>query len=726
MAKKVCKVPVVMQMEALECGAACLCMIAAYHGKWLPLTQVRSDCGVSRDGSIAKNILNAGRSYGFKAAGYKLEPASLESLPLPAIIHWNFNHFVVLSGLDLAHGKIYLNDPARGRVVVSLEEFDQSFTGIALTFEPTEEFKPEGKQKSVLTFAKRCLKGALKPFLLAMAISTGLSILGMMSPIFNRIFLDNLLSGSSPEWFYPFLGIMVVVMIVQVLIEIVQSIYWLKIEGKFAVTSSSKFMWHVLRLPLEFFSQRYVGDIVSRQESTAGIALTLIKQIAPMFIKIISMFFYLFFMLKYSWVLTLIGVGATVINVLIARYTSNKMLDFQRAASPNQGKILSVTYTGFEMIETIKSTGAESGYFERWAGFFAKQNNDNVNISKFTQYVGAIPGFISSIADMVLLFSGIYLIIHGEFTIGMLMAFQSFLSSFLGPIGEIVDIYSNFIGMRCDMERVEDVLDYPTDVPDDINNNNNNIIENCSEKERSRKLRGEVKLDNITFGYGRLSAPLIENFSVDLKPGSWVAIIGGSGSGKSTIAKLVTGLYKPWSGKITFDGKTKEEIDPYRFHSSVAIVDQEKVMFHDTIKNNIKMWDDSIEDFAVIMAARDSDIHDTIMSRPNGYNHVLSEGGKDFSGGQCQRIEIARALAQEPSIVILDEATSALDAKTEHLVMENVRQAGCTCIVIAHRLSTIRDCDEIIVLDHGKVVERGKHEELMSLNGKYKELVITE
>ncbi|MBP3320203.1 MAG: NHLP family bacteriocin export ABC transporter peptidase/permease/ATPase subunit [Clostridia bacterium] len=718
---KTCKVPVIMQMEALECGAACLCMIAAYYKKWIPLTQVRADCGVSRDGSIAKNILNAGRSYGFKAAGYKLEPASLDALPLPAIIHWNFNHFVVLTGFDFERGKIYLNDPASGRRVVSLEEFDQSFTGIALTFEPTEEFKPEGKQKSVLTFAKRCLKGALKPFLLAMAISTGLSVLGMLSPVFNRIFLDNLLSGSNPEWFRPFLTIMIIVMLVQVLIEVVQSIYWLKIEGKFAVTSSSKFMWHVLRLPLEFFSQRYIGDIVSRQESTATIALTLIKQIAPMFIKIISMFFYLFFMLKYSWVLTLIGVGATVLNMLIARYSSNKMLDYQRAAAPNQGKILSVTYTGFEMIETIKSTGAESGYFERWAGFFAKQNNDNVNISRFTQYFGAIPSFISTIADMILLFSGVYLIIHGEFTIGMLMAFQSFLSSFLEPIDEIVDIYSNFVSMRCDMERVEDVLDYPTDVNEEIK-----IEENCSEKEKERKLRGEVKIDNITFGYGRLSAPLIQDFSVDLKPGSWVAIIGGSGCGKSTIAKLVTGLYKPWSGKITFDGKTKDEIDPYRFHSSVAIVDQDKVMFHDTIKNNIKMWDESIEDFAVIMAAKDSDIHESIVSRPDGYNHVLSEGGKDFSGGQCQRIEIARALAQEPSIIILDEATSALDAKTEHLVMENVRKAGCTCIVIAHRLSTIRDCDEIIVLDKGSVVERGKHEDLMKLNGKYKQLVITE
>lgn len=714
---KICKVPVIMQMEALECGAACLCMIAAYYKKWLPLTQVRSDCGVSRDGSIAKNILNAGRSYGFKAAGYKLEPSSLESLPLPAIIHWNFNHFVVLCGMDFQKGKIYINDPARGRVTVSLEEFDQSFTGIALTFVPTEDFKPEGKQKSVLTFARRCLKGALKPFVLATLVSSALAIIVLISPIFSRVFLDNLLSGSNPEWFYPFLAIMVVVLVVQVLIGIINAVYWLKIEGKFALTSSAEFMWHVLRLPLDFFSQRYVGDIVSRQESTANIALTIIRKIAPMFVKIVTMFFYLFFMLNWSWVLTLVGIGATVLNMLVARYTSNKMLNYQRAAASNQGKIISVTYTGFEMIETIKSTGAESGYFERWAGYFSKQNNDGVAISKLTQYIGAIPSFIDSITDLIILFSGVYLIMHGQFTIGILMAFQSYLERFLAPITDIIDIYSNFVSMRCEMERVEDVLDYQTDVKEIPSNNL---------KTNERKLKGSVELENITFGYGNLSAPLLENFNMSLKPGSWVAIIGGSGSGKSTVAKLVTGLYKPWSGKITFDGKTKDEIDPYKFHSSVAIVDQEKVMFHDTIKNNIKMWDDSIEDFAVMMTAKDSDIHEAIVSRPDGYNHVLKEGGKDFSGGQCQRIEIARTLAQEPSVIILDEATSALDAKTENIVMENIRRIGCTCIVIAHRLSTIRDCDEIIVLDKGKVVERGKHDELMAQNGKYRELVITE
>lgn len=710
------KVPVIMQMEALECGAACVCMIAAYYKKWIPLTQVRSDCGVSRDGSVAKNMLAAARSYGFKTAGYKLEPEALGSITLPAIIHWNFNHFVVLCGIDYNKKKAYINDPARGRVVVDMDEFDQAFTGIALTLVPTEEFKPEGKQKSVISFAKRCLKGAAFPFALAMLLSIAVLVIDMATPIFQKIFIDNLLNGKNPEWTYPFLGIMFALLIFQVLVACVRSFYWLKIQGKFAVTASANFMWHVLRLPMDFFSQRYVGDVVSRQESTANIALTLIEKIAPLVPSIVSMFFYLFIMINWSLPLTIIGLSATIINMFIVRYTSKKILNFQRVLVPSQGKLSSVTYSGFEMIETIKATGAESGYFERWAGYYSKQNNANIALAKFTQYFGQLPSIIENLASCLLLFSGIYLIMNGQFTIGMLTAFQGYLSRLLSPLNDMMDLYKDIIEMRCEMERVEDVLDYKTDVDDtkvEINRD-------------ERKLRGELELSDITFGYGKLSKPLLEHFNLSVKPGGWVAIVGGSGSGKSTVAKLITGLYKPWSGDIKFDGLKREEIDPYRFHSSVSMVDQDKVMFHDTIKNNIRMWDESIEDFAVTLAAKDSDIHEAIITRPDGYNHVLNEGGKDFSGGQCQRIEIARALAQEPTVMILDEATSALDAKTEKKVMENIRKIGCTCIVVAHRLSTIRDCDEIIVLDKGEVVERGTHDELMALGGKYKELVITE
>lgn len=712
---KIKKVPVIMQLEALECGAACLCMVAAYYKKWVPLTQVRADCAVSRDGSIARNMIRAGRVYGFESAGYRVEPSAIEEITFPAIIHWDFNHFVVLCGIDRKRNKVYINDPARGRVTVTMEEFDKSFTGIALSFVPNANFKPSGKPKNIYGFVKRCLKGSFVSFALVFIISLVVELIGMANPIFSKIFIDNILSKKNPEWLIPFLGAMGLVLVVNVLIGVIQSIYWRKIEGRFAISSSAEFMWQVLRLPLNFFSQRYIGDIASRQESTSTIAITLVQKFAPIVIQIFSLIFYFFIMIRYSIILTVIGIIATILNMLVARYTSKKMLDFQRAAAPNDGKLSSVTYSGFEMIETIKSTGAENGYFERWAGYYARQNNTSVDMSKFVQYVGVIPDIIQNLTDTIILLSGVYIIMHGDFTIGMLTAFQGFLVKFFSPIQSFIGIYKNLVSMKCDVERVEDVMDYPRD---------ENIVLNTDLKDDS-KLSGNIEIKNISFGYNRLASPLIENFSLSLKPGSRVAIVGGSGSGKSTIAKLIMGLYKIWDGEITFDGKKREEIDSYRFHSSISMVDQEKTMFNDTVRNNIKMWDNSIEDFAMILATKDADIHEDIIKRPDGYDHVIREGGADFSGGQCQRIEISRALAQEPTIIILDEATSALDAKTEEIVMNNVKNMGCTCLIVAHRLSTIRDCDEIIVLDKGKVIERGTHEELMANGEVYKDLITT-
>ncbi len=713
---KIPKVPVIMQLEALECGAACLCMIAAYYKKWIPLTEVRKDCGVSRDGSIAKNILTAGRSYGFDGAGYKVEPSAIESLTLPAIIHWDFNHFVVLCGVDRKKNKVYINDPARGRVTVTMEEFDRAFTGVALCFSPNENFRPEGKPKSVLKFARRCLENSLVPLVLMVMVSLAIELIGVITPIFSKIFIDNILSKQNPEWLNPLLGIMFVVLSGRILIGIIQSVYWRKVQGKFSISASSEFMWKALKLPLEFFSQRYIGDIVARQEAVSSVALSLIQRIAPILIKIFALIFYLGVMINYSLPLTCIGLIATILDIFVARYTSKELLNFQRASIPNDGKLYSVTYSGFSMIETIKSTGAESGYFERWAGYYCKQNNASVNMSRFVYYVNIIPEIISKLANITILISGVYLILEGRFTIGMLTAFQGFLANFWDPINNFIDMYKNFIGMRCDMERIEDVLDYPEDEGLSLEN----------DTKENGKLKGYVEIKNLTFGYNRLSPPLIENFSLSLEPGKKVALVGGSGSGKSTIAKLIMGLYKPWDGEITFDGKEKREIDSYKFHSSVSMIDQEKIMFNDTIRNNIKMWDNSIEDFAMILAARDAEIHSDIISRPEGYSHTMQEGATDFSGGQCQRIEIARALALEPTIVIFDEATSALDAKTEQNVMKNINELGCTCIIVAHRLSTVRDCDEIIVLDKGKTIERGTHEELMEKDGKYKALITTE
>ena len=710
---KIAKVPVVMQMEALECGAASLCMILAHHGKWLPLEQVRLDCGVSRDGSNAKYIVKAAKAYGLKAQGYRKEPSALHDIVFPAIIHWNFNHFVVLNGFK--KDKAVLNDPARGTVEVPLDEFDKAFTGIVICFEKTESFLPEGKPRSVWGFARKRLQGTAAAF--AFVILTGILTagIGMITPLFSRVFMDNILSGKNPEWLMPFITAMLFTLVFQFVISVIQGVYWLKIEGKLAIEANASFMWHVLRLPVEFFSQRFAGDIASRQSSNESIATTLIGHLAPIFMNIILLVFYLVVMLNYSIILSVVGLVAALINMLVLRIISNKRLNMSRVMQRNAGKLSGITMSGFEMMETIKASGAENGFFERWAGYFAKQGNAEITFSQANQYYGAIPSLLQQIANIGVLMIGVYLILDGKFTIGMIMAFQGFLSSFLSPVSQLVGVGQAFIEMRSQMERVEDVMNYPPDVMD-----NEQVTMDIGQL---MKLTGKVEINNITFGYNKLSQPLIEDFSLNLKPGRSVAFVGGSGSGKSTLAKLISGLYSPWSGQIYFDGLDKKQINRDVFTSSLAVVDQEIVMFEDTIINNITMWDKSLDEATLVTACRHAQIHEDIVQREGGYSHVIKEGGMNFSGGQRQRFEIARAFAQEPSIIILDEATSALDAKTEQSIMEAVKARGITLIIVAHRLSTIRDCDEIIVLDKGKVVERGRHEELMQTGGNYALLI---
>ena len=715
--KKVAKVPVIMQMEALECGAASLAMVMAYYDKWVPLEQVRSDCGVSRDGSNAKNVLLAARNYGFEAKGYRYEPESLkEEGEFPCIVHWDFNHFVVLNGFK--NGKVYINDPARGNVVISEKQFDESFTGICLMIKPGEGFVPSGKRKSVLRFALSRLNGA-KTAIAFVAITTIISYLfSIINPVMSQIFMDRLLSRENPEWLNPYILFMCALACIEIIASIISTLYSLKINGKMSTVGSTSYMWKVMKMPMEFFSQRMVGDILQRESTNASIAATLVNTLAPLLLNMIMMFFYLFVMINYSPVLTLIGIVTLVLNLFMSRYISEKRMNLTRVVLRDSGKLSSTTLSGISMIETIKSAGAENGFFQKWAGYQASVNYQSVKFSKTNSYLMMIPSFFSSLANYAVLFLGVYYAMTSSFTLGMIMTFQGVLSSFMSPAMTLVNAGQTIQEMRTEMERIDDVMQYPEDpyVKD----------KPYSEDEDYSKLSGNIELNNVTFGYSKLAEPLIKDFSMSLKTGQRVAFVGASGCGKSTLSKLISGLQIPWSGDITFDGKHIDEIDRSVFTGSLAVVDQDIILFEDTIANNIKMWDNTIEDFEMILAARDAQIHDDIMQRQDGYQHKLTEGGKDLSGGQRQRLEIARVLAQDPSIIILDEATSALDAKTEYDVVKAIKDRGITCIVIAHRLSTIRDCDEIIVLDHGKVVERGTHDELYALNGYYTQLVTSE
>ena len=712
----VAKVPVILQLEALECGAACLAMVMAYYGKWVPLEQVRADCGVSRDGSKASNVLKAARSYGLSAKGMTYSTKALRRKgSFPCILFWNFNHFVVLSGFKGKYA--YLNDPARGQIKVPMSEFEDSFTGVALVFAKTDAFKEGGSKPDTIGFARKRLEGLGPAIGFTMLTAAIVSLVSIVYTSLGKVFVDRILTGVSPDWLVPLTSVMLALAIISGVASILNAVYLLRIQGKIAVVSSSRFMRHLLHLPMGFYSQRMIGDLQQRQSANEVIAYQLIGQLAPVLVGVIMLVLYLVIMLNYSVLLTIVGLLTVVANALLAHYISKKRVNIARAGAANAGKLYATTIGGIEMIETIKAAGAEQGYFGRWAGYQAAVNEATARTTVLNSYLGMVPMAVTQIANIVVLVLGIWLIVEGDFTPGMLLAFTGFLSAFMQPVNQLITLGQSVQEMQTQMERVDDVLRYPVDVPEEPEEQVN--VDDLE----SEKLFGQVDLEGVTFGYSPLEPPLIEGFDLHIEQGQWVALVGGSGCGKSTIGKLISGLYTPWSGTVKFDGTPIADVPRPVLRGSLAVVDQDIVSFDDTVSDNVKLWDRSIEDFEVILACRDAAIHDTIINREGGYDSRILPGGRNFSGGQLQRMEIARVLAQDPTVIILDEATSSLDAQTEAEVIKRIRDRGVTCIVVAHRLSTIRDCDEIIVLDDGKVVERGTHAELMELNGSYAELV---
>ncbi|MDR1840355.1 MAG: ATP-binding cassette domain-containing protein, partial [Holophagales bacterium] len=624
----------------------------------------------------------------------------------------NMNHFVVLKRITKKYA--CLNDPAKGGVKVPIEQFNVSFTGIAIAITPGKDFEPSGKPVSVWPFALARLKGAAPAFTFIITLSALASVIGIITILMNRVFIDEFLAAPSLKWpVYGFIAVFLAFQFLSVLLRVIDTKTSLKIAAKFAVVSSGMFMWRALRLPLDFYSSRHAEDIASRQRENDNISLSLIKLFAPLLIDAIMAAFYLFIVLRYSVLLSVIGLSSLLVNYLINKFITRKNADISRASSRDAGKLGAMTATGVEMIETIKSAGAEDRFFERWSGYHAAVNDSRIKSAKLNQWMGLIPQLVSQAVNVIIVLIGAGLIIRGDMTIGVFFAFQGFLSASIAPFSKILNAGLEMQRTKISMERVQDVFNCKTDVE----------YGEFQAEESFYKLSGLIEIKNLTFGYSRLSPPLLENFSLTVKQGGSVALVGASGCGKSTIAKLISNLYKPWSGDILFDGKPADEIPREIFTSSVSVVDQDIVLFKDSINNNIKTWDKSIEDFEVILAARDAQIHSAIIDRDGGYNGAVLEGGRNFSGGERQRLEIAGALANDPTIIIMDEATSALDARTEYDVIKAVRDRSVSTVVIAHRLSTIRDCDEIIVLDKGKVLQRGTHDELYAAEGKYRDLV---
>lgn len=714
------KVPTVLQMESVECGAAALSIILGHFGKFVPLEKLRIACGVSRDGLKATNIIKAAKEFGLDAKGYAKSIEKLMQIKTPAIIFWNFNHFLVLEGFTKK--KVYLSDPAQGRYSVSHQEFDDAYTGVVLTFDPNESFEKGNEKKGLMgSLLSRVASSKLSITYIIIA-SLFLVIPGLIIPSFLTVFIDKYLVNNFSGFVMPLLLIMGGILIINSVLVYLQQYFLLKLETKLALVTSSKFLWHVFHLPIAFFTQRYSGEVGNRVSLNDKVAKLLSGDLANAALNVIVVIFYAILMFSYDVTLTLIGIFMAALNIIILKCVATARKDGSRRLSNETGKLLGTTTSGISMIETLKASGRENDFFTNWIGYLAKVMNAQQELGWLTIRLNVLPNLITSLTNFLILGIGALRIMDGEMTLGALVAFTYLMNNFITPVNQLVTVGNTLHETESDMGRIDDVLNYEIDNQFREKESNQNSQSDHNEIPKN-KLIGYFEMKDVTFGYNTTMPALIENFNLKLKPGSRVALVGGSGSGKSTVAKIASGLYDPWKGEVLLDGKKRETIARNIITSSLAVVDQDVIVFNGTIKENISFWDSMISEKHIINSARDAAIHDVISARSDGYDSAVMEGGTNFSGGQRQRIEIARALSGNPTILVMDEATSALDPTTEKTVMDNIKKRGCTCLIVAHRLSTIIDCDEIIVMELGKIVERGSHQELLKQNGVYAHLI---
>jgi NHLM bacteriocin system ABC transporter peptidase/ATP-binding protein len=718
------RTPTLLQMEAVECGAAALGMILGYYGRIVPLAELRQACGISRDGSKASNLLNAARSYGLQAKGFKADLAALQQIKCPYIVFWNFNHFLVVEGFSKK--RVYINDPATGRRAVILEEFSEAFTGVVLVFERGTEFKKGGHKPSLFVALSSRLRGSIWSLIYCVLAGFFLVIPGLAIPTFSQVFVDQVLIQGRDDWLRPLIFAMLFTALLSGLLTRLQLQLLRRMKIKLAMGMSSKFIWHLLHLPVSFYDQRFAGEISSRIQLNDRLANLLSGKLATTVISGVMVIFYALVMWQYDRILTLIGITFVVVNLVALQWVARLRVDTNIRLMQEQGKVSGVAIAGLQSMETLKASGLESDFFTRWAGYYAKAINVRQEMDNLNQSLGILPSFLSGVTSMLLLVVGGFRVIDGALSIGMLIAFQSLMQQFMQPVNQLVSLGGDLQELEGNLNRLDDVLRNPVEGGQGGKGTRRQGELVISSSSYSPKLEGYLELRNITFGYNRTAPPLIENFSLSLKPGQRVALVGGSGSGKSTITKLIAGLYQPWAGEIYLDGQPRQQIPREVLVNSIATIEQEIMLFAGSVRDNLTLWDTTIPDSNLIQACRDAAVHEIVRSLPGGYNADLLEGATNLSGGQRQRLEIARALVNNPSILLMDEATSALDAETEKIIEQNLRLRGCTCIIVAHRLSTIRDCDEIIVLNRGQVVQRGTHDELRQVEGHYLELIKSE
>lgn len=710
--RKYAKTPTIYQMEATECGAASLSMVFAFWGKNIPLEQMRIETGVSRDGCNAGNIMRCAKKYGLDCHGYRKEPAALKELQPPCIIHWNFNHFVVFEGFKGKYA--YINDPAMGRRKLTMDELDDAFTGIVLTFKKTSSFVKEKKKNTMVSFIKHRLQGQYSTLFRLLFVGMLLVFPGLLFPVLSQVFMDDVLVGGNTSWFTKLILFMCATVLLQAVLTIYRNVVLAKLQKKMVLLSAREFLHNMFRLPINFFAQRYVGDLSGRVSNNANVSVFLAGELAETVLNIFVAIFYLVLLLVYSPLLTAIAVSTVAVNLIVVKITSDMLSNASIKLQQDSGKLAGAVCAGLSITSTLKASGAENEYVGRILGYNAKTICTEQKLSKAQQVINAIPDAVKMLGDVLILIVGGLIVINSDMTVGMLVAFTTLFGSFSEPVDSLVGFVKNIQTTKADINRVEDIMKYPLDEKFDSSISKNQV---------KTKLDGFVELNDIAFGYSKLKDPIVAGFSFKIDCGSSIAFVGSSGCGKSTVSKIVSGLYKPWQGQLLFDGIPVEKIPNEVLNASVSTVSQNITLFSGTIRDNLTMWNLSISEADMIAAAKDACIHDIISQKPGAYDYKLTEGATNLSGGQRQRLEIARALATNPTVLIMDEATSALDPVVEKRIMDNIKRRGCTCVIVAHRLSAIRDCDQIIVMNQGKIVQRGTHDELARVDGHYKRFI---
>ncbi|WP_152890720.1 NHLP family bacteriocin export ABC transporter peptidase/permease/ATPase subunit [Streptomyces adustus] len=715
---KTVRTPTVLQMEAVECGAACLGMVLGHHGRHVPLEELRVACGVSRDGSRAGSLLKAARGYGMTARGMQMDLAALAEVQAPAILFWEFNHYVVYDGTGRRLGRrgVFVNDPGKGRRFVPMEEFDGSFTGVVLVLEPGEDFERGGRRPGVWGALPARLRGTAGTMPTAVLASLLLVLVGAAVPALARTYIDLFLIGGQTSS----LGVLFTSMAVCVLLTVLLT--WLQqtnlLHGRIisSTLSSARFLRHLLRLPVTFFAQRSPADLVQRLRSNDAVAETLARDLAAAGVDAVVVVLYAVLLYTYDPQLTFVGIGVALLNVVAMRVVIRLRATRTAKLRADNARLATTAYTGLELIETMKATGGEDGYFRRWAGQHATTLEEQQRLGVPGAWLGVVAPTLAMLNSALILWIGGVRAIEGHISVGLLVAFQALVARFTAPLTRLNGVAGRVQDLAADMARLKDVENFRADPLPGPGGGGPGA-------ESTRRLHGHVELEDVTFGYSPLDEPLLSGFDLSVGPGRQVALVGGSGSGKSTVSRLVSGLYRPWQGVIRIDGQRLEDIPRGALAASVSFVDQDVFLFEGTVRDNVALWDPSVPDDAVVEALRDAALYDVVARRPGGIHSRVEQDGRNFSGGQRQRLEIARALVRGPSVLVLDEVTSALDAQTELTVMDNLRRRGCACVVIAHRLSTVRDSDEIVVLRHGAIVERGRHEELVARDGAYAALI---